>query len=56
LVQVKKVAVKATQSDLVLAVLCLGFHSKANNKLTPGRYALEKDDFLLKGNFLKHWL
>jgi hypothetical protein len=45
----KKAAVKATQSDLVLAVLCLGFHSTANDKMTPGRYALEIVDFLFTG-------
>jgi hypothetical protein len=52
----KAAVIKATQSDLVLAVLCLGFHSTANKKMTPGRYALEIGDFLFKIIFLKHWL
>jgi hypothetical protein len=49
----KKVAVKASQSDLVLAVLCLGFHSTANNKMTPGTICVGNRRFSFKRKFFK---
>jgi hypothetical protein len=49
----KKAAVKAIQSDLVLAVLCFGFHSTANNKMTPGTICVGNRGFSFKRKFFK---
>jgi hypothetical protein len=53
MVQVKSSSKSQPSQTFMLAVLCLGFHSKTNYNMTPGRYALEIGDFSFKRKFFK---